>query len=400
MAFPVWVDETTQHDINELSSGEKEILFAYLRARTLSPRQSVLLIDEPELHLNPGLVQGLPQFYEQHIGRDLENQIWLITHSDRFLREALDTTGMSVYHMQQVGTSSGNNQVRKIENKTSVEGLLIDLVGELAAYRPDGKVVFLESEESRFDAKMVGRLFPEDAKEINFLSGGSKANVRKLYETIEEMAEHGQAQAEVFSIVDPDDSIWNRKVRDKGRHLEWTVYHVENYLLDVGYIKEALGVVDLEGFGRMSETRISQLLERSAEDLIGDLAARRVRDRLWRKLRKATTIELTGDDDPSKQLAAAVTGAVKEVDALGASVGREEAIDSLLDEARARLRAMWSDGLWASHFPGRSILKGFCNLLDRNVEYLVLRNAIVGEMAKAKHQPEGMAAVIRRVADT
>ena len=59
VAFPVWVDEKTQHDINELSSGEKEILFAYLRARTLSPRQSVLLIDEPELHLNPGLVQGL-----------------------------------------------------------------------------------------------------------------------------------------------------------------------------------------------------------------------------------------------------------------------------------------------------------------------------------------------------
>ena len=83
VAFPVWVDENTQHDINELSSGEKEILFAYLRARTLSPRQSVLLIDEPELHLNPGLVQGLPQFYEKNIGRDLENQIgWLPTRID------------------------------------------------------------------------------------------------------------------------------------------------------------------------------------------------------------------------------------------------------------------------------------------------------------------------------
>lgn len=75
LGFPVHLSDGSQHDLNELSSGEKEILFAYLRARTLAPRQSVLLIDEPELHLNPGLVQGLPRFYEKYIGEDLENQI-------------------------------------------------------------------------------------------------------------------------------------------------------------------------------------------------------------------------------------------------------------------------------------------------------------------------------------
>ena len=172
VAFPVWVDEDAQHDINELSSGEKEILFAYLRARTLSPRQSVLLIDEPELHLNPALVQGLPQFYEKHIGRDLENQIWLVTHSDRFLRETLDTTGMVVYHMQQVSSAIRSNQLRLIESKTNVEGMFIDLVGELAAYRPDGKVVFLESEDSKFDQKMVSRLFPRGCEGYQFFIWG------------------------------------------------------------------------------------------------------------------------------------------------------------------------------------------------------------------------------------
>lgn len=153
VAFPVWIDDDTQHDINELSSGEKEILFAYLRARTLSPRQSVLLVDEPELHLNPGLVQGLPQFYEKHIGRDLENQIWLVTHSDRFLREALDTAGMTIYHMQYATREGEENQLKVINTKSSIESLFIDLVGDLAAFRPDGKFVFLESFDSKFDEK-------------------------------------------------------------------------------------------------------------------------------------------------------------------------------------------------------------------------------------------------------
>ena len=56
---------------------------------------------------------------------------------------------MIVYHMQHVNAAGGANQLRRIESKTSVEGLFIDLVGDLAAYRPDGKVVFLESEDSK-----------------------------------------------------------------------------------------------------------------------------------------------------------------------------------------------------------------------------------------------------------
>lgn len=397
LAFPVWVGENTQHDINELSSGEKEILFAYLRARTLSPRQSVLLIDEPELHLNPGLVQGLPQFYEKHIGRDLENQIWLVTHSDRFLREALDTTGMMVYHMQHAKVASSTNQLIRIKSKTSVEGLFIDLVGDLAAYRPDGKVVFLESVDSKFDQKMVTRLFPEAAKSINFISGGSKTNVKRLQETIEAMAEHGQAQAEVFSIVDPDNEIWNRKTREQGTQLEWNKYHIENYLLEANFIKEAVGIVDLEGADRMSEVQIDRLLEDAAADLIEELAVQKVRDKIWRDFRKATEITINPDQKASEQLVAGITTAAKKVQSLKMEFGNEETTEILLEKERRLIREMWSDGLWRTKFPGRKILKRFCSKLHRNIEYIGLRNAIVGEMAKAGFQPKGMAKIIKKV---
>ena len=399
LSFPVWVDENTQHDINELSSGEKEILFAYLRARTLSPRQSVLLIDEPELHLNPGLVQGLPQFYEKHIARDLENQIWLVTHSDRFLREAMDTTGMIVYHMQHVKAASGGNQLRRIQSKTSVESLFIDLVGDLAAYRPDGKVVFLESEDSKFDQKMVARIFPEAVRSINFLSGGTKSNVRRLQETIEAMAEHGQAQAEVFSIVDPDSDIWSREPRVKGNRLEWTVYHIENYLLDSHFIKEALGVVAVEGAERISVTRIDQLLEDSAEDMIEGIAVRMVRDKLWRELRKATRLEIDINLDPGNQLVDGICSAAKDVQALRETLN-EGAIERDLAREREKVRSAWSDGRWKKKFPGREVLRGFCGKMGENVDYRVLRNAIVGEMAREGHQPEGMAKVIRIISDS
>ena len=58
LSFPVKIEGGATHDINDLSSGEKEVLFGYLRLRNSAPKHSVILLDEPELHLNPALIRG------------------------------------------------------------------------------------------------------------------------------------------------------------------------------------------------------------------------------------------------------------------------------------------------------------------------------------------------------
>lgn len=86
LLFPVKTPNGSEHDIDELSSGEKEVLYGYLRLRNASPRNSVLLIDEPELHLNPRLISGLALFYHRHLGKALGSQLWLVTHDPRSRR--------------------------------------------------------------------------------------------------------------------------------------------------------------------------------------------------------------------------------------------------------------------------------------------------------------------------
>ncbi len=50
---------------------------------------------------------------------------------------------------------------------TSADRALVDLVGDLAAYRPHAKVVILEGKsEDGFDETCIRRLFPEVAKRI------------------------------------------------------------------------------------------------------------------------------------------------------------------------------------------------------------------------------------------
>lgn len=89
LSFPVRTADGHTHDLDELSAGEKEILYGYLRIRNSAPKYSIILLDEPELHLNPRLIRGLPQFYNRNLGEALGNQIWLVSHSDALLREVV-----------------------------------------------------------------------------------------------------------------------------------------------------------------------------------------------------------------------------------------------------------------------------------------------------------------------
>ena len=394
LGFPVNLSDGSQHDLNELSSGEKEILFAYLRARTLAPRQSVLLIDEPELHLNPGLVQGLPRFYENYIGKELENQIWLVTHSDRFLREALDTEGMSVYHMQHAIAGTHGNQLKKLDRGSNLEAILIDLVGDLASYRPEGKTVLLEGESSRFDEKMIRRLFPELASRVNFISAGPKKNVKKLQDLVSTMKEKGQIQGDVWSIIDPDDELWNREPMKSGRIREWDAYHIENYLLVPDFILKALQTIDLECGGLNSERDVEQRLETAAEMIIPDLASNRISNNIWRDFRK---------DFPNLQ--AKITGSqVLDIGGLKEDIknsGRRiqelvrlwsttNQLEEELQRERTNLQQSWQRGDWRKKFPGRKILQTFCGELGMNIDADDLRIAIVGEMAKEGYKPQEM----------
>ena len=133
ITFPVVTSDGTTHDIDDLSSGEKEVVFGYLRAKTQTPTDSIVMIDEPELHLNPALMRGLARFYQEGIGGGQGNQLWLVSHSDAFLRDAVRTGGMRVFHMEHCGAGQGN-QIHAVDADDEVESLFLELVGDIATF--------------------------------------------------------------------------------------------------------------------------------------------------------------------------------------------------------------------------------------------------------------------------
>ena len=397
LEFAVTVADGKKHDINDLSSGEKEILFGYLRLRNSAQRQSIILLDEPELHLNPKLIQGLPQFYQKHIGEALDNQIWTVTHSDAFLREAIGSPGTRVYHMKEVNREdAGNNQVHEIKREEEGQEAVLELIGDIAGYRPGGKIVIFEGENSEFDIRLTGKLFPRYERKMNFVSGGNKSTVRRLHQALEAQ-EGGKGKGRIFSIVDRDSGVLVQDSEELGR-FTWDVYHIENYLLDESVILDVLQKSTISGTGFAKSGEVERELREIAKEQIEELVEHAVREKAYQAINGA--IRLKGERKPGEGAGEGVSRRVSEtIERLTAESKKELSAEELDGVAKARrdtLKRAIEANEWKKEFRGREILRVFASRYG-GMRYETMRDTIINTMADGNQRPPGMLRILERI---
>jgi hypothetical protein len=386
------------HDIGDLSSGEKELIYGYLRLKSSRLKNSVILIDEPELHLNPRLTDGLPDFYYRQIGKAADNQLWLVTHSDNILRQSVDIEGFNVFHMQTVGTYDNfTPQMVGVSAQSDLDRAIIDLVGDLAAYRPGGKLVILEGGGNpEFDLEFVSRLFPDFAQRVNLVSSGSKKRVRALHDVLERFGQTGRLFSGVWSIVDSDGAP--DEPNPGANKYQWDRYHIENYLLEPRFILEVL----TDHFILKPDTPEADVLTRLKE------AARSTKDALLRH-----EIEQFAWSTLSREVKV-VTARNSAFDPLDVGELVKSSLARMLDQSRsaltgealklktaeisARLDSSLESDAWISDFRGRDVLKALVAQINHSsLGYDSLRNQILAKMRKAQFKPEGVRHILVRI---
>ena len=397
--FPVELASGAVHDIDELSSGEKEILYGYLRLRDEAPRHSVLLLDEPELHLNPRLIKGLPQFYQRHLGKALGNQIWLITHSDAFLRQAVGQAEFSVFHMKgptEVG--EGEDQIAAIAAPDALRAAIMDLVGDLPSWRPEGKHVIFEGDQDvEFDVRMTCSLFPHFERLVNPIAGKSRPEVQRLHRLLEDAALAGNLPGRFYAIVDHDTEIDPNTVST--RIFVWKVYHIENFLLEPKYILSALR--DLTPWS-LTEDELLQVLRECARATLSDLVGHHLEQNANRMLVqqiKTRTSRIEG------HIAVELNAAIEaSIDRITNVTGDNLTLEALKREERIVQNRLMQDlrgGDWRKTFKGRDILRRFVNDHVANhvsrIGYEEFRDLIVGRMRDARFEPPGMREVVQAI---
>ena len=396
LEFAVTVQGGDKHDINDLSSGEKEILFGYLRLRNSAQRQSIILLDEPELHLNPKLIQGLPQFYEKYVGTELDNQIWAVTHSDAFLREAISSSGTRVLHMREAAPDLvGRNQIQGISGRKEEENAILELIGDIAGYRPGGKIVVFEGEGSEFDKRMTAKLFPAFDRKMNFVSGGNRATVRRLHEVLDAQTDRSRT---TFSIVDSDDAAHVDANEGRGMYT-WDVYHIENYLLEPGVILEVLNRTSLDGTAFENEHEVEEALKVIAVEHTEDLVEDWIRARAHRAIRNVIKLrDGTQGTDAAAKVANKVHESARRMSQLVQAELSEEQLKSIAAERRDTLSAALRDPVeWKRVFRGRDILATFAARYGKGLSYQALRVMIVNTMSERGYRPPGMLRILAAI---
>jgi predicted ATPase len=399
LSFPVRTANGTEHDLDELSSGEKEILYGYLRIRSSAPRDSIILLDEPELHLNPRLIRGLPEFYRRHLGEALENQLWLVTHSDSLIREAVGKPGFNVFHMLPCGAEPGNtSQLRPLTATGDLDLAMTDLVGDLAAYRPGGKgLIFEGGGDSDFDKTLTRTLFSEELQGINLISGSNKSKVHALHEVLARAYAKGDLPTKFFAVVDRDTDRGGRSP-DAVTQFSWDVYHIENYLIDPKFVAETVNAFQLDG--KMTEADALKKLEKAARQVVPAVLIHQITAFANSKI--ISGINLSFDPATltiSSQLAKA---AARSFDRIKAATDTELSEEKLLQkeaEIRQEIETSFGNGSWRTSIPGREILKQFVQSEKIPTNYEAFRNQIVSRMAAVGFKPPGMNTVIKKVCE-
>jgi len=397
ISFPVRISNGAVHDLDELSSGEKEILYGYLRIRSSAPKDSIILLDEPELHLNPRLIRGLPEFYRKHLGEALKNQLWLVTHSDALIREAVGKPGFNVFHMLPCGAEiAGTSQLRALVATTDLDAVMTDLVGDLAAYRPGGKGLIMEGGgDSDFDTTLALALFPTELQGINLISGSNKAKVHALHEVLARAYAKGDLPTKFFAVVDRD-SEQRQTPTDGVTRFAWDVYHIENYLLEPRFVAETVNAFTLTN--SMTPEIAYDKLSAAARQVVPTVLVHRITE--FANSKFLSGINLGFDPTTSAvsgELRNAIERSLQKVQAAISGELTEELLAEKEVELRKEIETSFANGTWKHSIPGREILKNFVQIEKIPTKYEAFRNQLISRMAAAGFKPDGMKVVIDKV---
>lgn len=397
LSFPVLTQSGTEHDLDELSSGEKEILYGYLRIRSSAPRDSIILLDEPELHLNPRLIRGLPEFYRKHLGEALQNQLWLVTHSDALIREAVGKPGFNVFHMLPCGAEGAEmSQLKALTVSGDLDSVLADLVGDLAAYRPGGKgLIFEGGGDSDFDKTLAGTLFSEELRGINLISGTNKMRVKLLHDVLDRAYHNGDVPTKFYAIVDKDTDGPIENTATINRY-SWDVYHIENYLLVPELIAEVMNTIDPNR--PMTEAQVRDGLKAAARSVVPSILIHKIRSQANSTFVKSIDFGFSpGTLTVSRDLHQAISRSILRIQEAFAGDLSEQSLASLENGIRVEIEQSFADGTWIKSLPGRDILKQFIATQNLGISYEILRNLIVGRMLETGTKPSGMKTVIDKI---
>lgn len=351
------------HDINLLSSGEREILMTYAHLEKLRLTDSIVLFDEPELHLHPTLERRVIAHLLRLIAR-ADNQIWLVTHSEEII-------GATDYEHLFAMTGAPDRAVVPVRDRAARLELLQGLGADIGLQLVSPRILFLEGTT---DAEILPLFFDSIPAGVSLVSTGGKGTLMRLNEAAMRLLEDALVDGQVFFVrdrdIEDDSTVLDSLARQyKGHFFTWDSYHIENYLLDPAAISSVVKD-DPDIHLTWSPNHVEDVLRRIADDQKDTVLARRLEGFYDHNTRQRLTLNVR--EGVEESLLKATESRRMKADALF----NQLAVQDMFRQQRVELDTAWSDS-WKQLCIGRDVLFALHRqYLTKFYGYEVFRNKV------------------------
>jgi predicted ATPase len=381
-----FVVETPQGeiDIDDLSSGEKEILFGFTELLKLHPDNSIILYDEPDLHLNQEVQRKIVPLLRE-IGKN--TQLWTATHSF----EVMDSVGYN--ELFRLENYSGKNQIARVFSDEEKYNTFRSVAGDVGIVTLGQKIVFLEGTEWT-DKHILETFFEEVRGKVVFVPSRSVKEVMGIGQKILELLRTSPIFNFYYAIRDRDFmSLPEREsIIESGNQRLYVLerYHIENYLIDYEVIYEVLRK-NFTPCPCSSQEDVRQKIVHILHEESDRFLSMMVKHEVNKELRQVYfDIGFPKIEEQALEQSNKVRGRLL-------SLLEDKSIAAIIERKKDVLKDAIDSDKWCKMLPGREILRLFLAKYGHGIAYEQFRNQLVHEIKARDKIPKELKEALSRI---
>jgi predicted ATPase len=366
------VESGRSFDIDGLSSGEKGlILTSLLIARSIADN-GLILLDEPELHLNPAVCRDLLQFLVDEFAVKKNMQAIICSHSAEILAGAFERTNCSLFHLKS-GTS-----LAKIRQQD--QGEIRDALRRLGSSESEALLYKgTVSVEGIHDAEILQSGFDAIVRRFIVKPFGGRSSIESDIRDLQKAEKKAVEVGFHYFLFDLDGkpTLLNDSTHVRLRQLKR--YCLENYLLDAEIITDLTREKEFADQPLPNVTETTQLMKRLALSQLNVVASREVFKQLGLEAVCFDMKVLERDtEDAASQLLNRIEMITTQFEVLKGA-GFKEEYQKQVNTKLTELKAQWDDK-WRDHCNGKLLLEDMRKDGHLKGDLLKLKRRLATEM--------------------
>jgi predicted ATPase len=367
------LESNGQFQIDGLSSGEKGLILTFLLIAQNVDNYGLVLLDEPELHLNPAVCRDLLQFFVDEFAEKRNIQGIICSHSAEILAGTFERESCSLFHLRDGKTLA---KVRREDHGEIRDALRRLGSSESEALLYKGAV----SVEGIHDAEILQSGFDDIFRRYKVKDRGGRSQIEKDIAELQKAEGKSEEIGFHYFIFDLDKKPTKLKDSIHVRLFQLDRYCLENYLLDVEILTDLSRKQELSSSPKQNIEEMRKILKDLALTQLDEQVSRQVFVELGLE-GVGFDMDVTGEDSPALVavgLRKQIDGMISQFNSLIASDFENDFIRRVTEKRRS-LEPIWNER-WQDLCNGKLLFEDLRETGHFRGDLLKLKKEVIGKM--------------------